>query len=114
MSESSPPNKSQLWNLTSILDPQSIVASLTPTDGRLEDTSSTNLRAFSTYDDAEKNVNCRYEGRPNYGYGPASRRRHGFAPSTLILTERFMSFDRTAPSMIAVSLDSRGTFERHR
>ena len=34
----------------------------------------TDLRAFSTYSDAELNVTCKYGGAPDYGYGTVSRR----------------------------------------
>jgi hypothetical protein len=51
---------------------QSIVASLTPTVGRLEADAFADLRAFSTYSDDERNIVCNYGSPPTYGYGSVS------------------------------------------
>jgi hypothetical protein len=63
---------------------QSIVASLTPTDGRIEVDSKADLRAFSTYSDDEKNVTCKYGERPDYGYGTVS---HDFLLDSFLIVQ---------------------------
>lgn len=57
----------------------------------------TDLRAFSTYSDAELNVTCKYGGAPDYGYGTVSRRFPLKTPVTIwssldVLADTPMSF----------------------